>query len=220
MKSNVYYIRTSTLDQNPELQIRDIDTICGLEHDLYKEQESAWAENVTRPVFDSIIKQIKKRKITNLYVWDLDRIYRNRKRLQEFFILCKTYGCKIHSYRQKWLKDVNSIPAPFDEIVMDLLINITGWMAQDESQKKSERVCMAVRRKEKGTFSYKGNKWGRKSFPKQTIERVLEFHRKGNSIRKIAEQVKVYDKNNNERQISKSAVHKIIVENSLENDSK
>ncbi|MBC7696234.1 MAG: recombinase family protein [Burkholderiales bacterium] len=220
MNSIVYYIRCSSSEQEPELQIKDIDLICNKSHEIFKENQSAFAENVVRPVFNSLIKLIKQRKVTDLFVWDLDRIYRNRKRLQEFFILCKTYDCKIHSYRQNWLEDINSIPAPFDEIVMDLLINITGWMAQDESQKKSERVCMAVRRKERGTFSYKGNKWGRKSFPKQTIDRVLEFHRKGNSIRKIAELVKVYDKNNNERQISKSAVHKIIVENPLENDSK
>lgn len=220
MAINVYYIRCSSSEQEPELQIKDIDLICNQPHEIFKENLSAYAENVVRPVFNSLIKLIKQKKITDLYVWDLDRIYRNRKRLQEFFILCKAYDCKIHSYRQHWLEDINSIPAPFDEIVMDLLINITGWMGQDESQKKSERVLMAVRRKEKGTFSYKGNKWGRKSFPKQTIDRVLEFHRNGNSIRKISELVKVYDKNNNERQISKSAVHKIIVENTQKNDSK
>lgn len=211
MKSSAYYIRTSTLDQNPELQIRDIDTICDVEHDFYREQESAWAENVTRPVFDSIIKLIKKRKITNLYVWDLDRVYRNRKRLQEFFVICKLYGCNIHSYRQKWLNDINSIPAPFDEIVKDLLINITGWMAQDESQKKSERVRLAIKKQKNGTYSTYGNKWGRKSFPKQTTDRVMELHLSGKSIREIASLVKVYDKNNNAKQISKSAVHKIIV---------
>jgi DNA invertase Pin-like site-specific DNA recombinase len=219
MKPVVYYIRTSTQEQQPDLQIRDIDTICEVEYDLYREQESAWAENVTRPVFDSIINHIKKRKITNLYVWDLDRIYRNRKRLQEFFILCKTYNCKVHSYRQNWLEDINSIPHPFNEIVFDLLISITGWLSQDDSNKKSQRIKMAVVKRINGTFSYKGNKWGRKALPKQTIERVLDFHQQGKSIREIASLVKIYDKHNNGKQISKSAVHKIIVSKAQQNDS-
>lgn len=217
--TNTAYIRCSTLEQEPELQIKDIKTICEQPFELYKENQSAWAENTIRPVFSSIISLIKKRKISNLYVWDLDRIYRNRKRLQEFFILCKTYDCKVHSYRQNWLEDINSIPAPFNEIVFDLLINITGWMGQDESQKKSERVKMAVKKRSNGTFSYKGNKWGRKALPKQTIDRVLEFHQQGKSIREIASLVKIYDKHNNGKQISKSAVHKILVGNSTEKDS-
>ena len=213
MKNYAYYIRVSTTEQEPELQIKDIDTICNEKHEIYKEQQSAWCENVSRPVFNSILQLIKKKKITDLYVWDLDRIYRNRKRLQEFFILCKTYGCKIHSYRQKWLEDVNSIPAPFNDIFMDLLINVTGWMAEDESQKKSERVRMAVKKQKNGTYSYKGNKWGRKSLSKQTEKRVLELHLEGKSVREISKVVRIYDKNNNERNISKSAVHKIIVKN-------
>lgn len=219
MTTTAFYIRCSTLEQEPELQIKDIKTICEQPFEIYKENQSAWAENTIRPVFSSIISLIKKRKITNLYVWDLDRIYRNRKRLQEFFILCKTYDCKVHSYRQNWLEDINSIPAPFNEIVFDLLINITGWMGQDESQKKSERVKMAVKKRSNGTFSYKGNKWGRKALPKQTIDRVLEFHQQGKSIREIASIVKIYDKHNNGKQISKSAVHKILVGNSTEKDS-
>ncbi len=219
MTNTAFYIRCSTLEQEPELQIKDIKTICEQPFELYKENQSAWAENTIRPVFSSIISLIKKRKISNLYVWDLDRIYRNRKRLQEFFILCKTYDCKVHSYRQNWLEDINSIPAPFNEIVFDLLINITGWMGQDESQKKSERVKMAVKKRSNGTFSYKGNKWGRKALPKQTIDRVLEFHQQGKSIREIASIVKIYDKHNNGKQISKSAVHKILVGNSTEKDS-
>lgn len=219
MTKSIFYIRCSTLEQSPDLQITDIKTICSQPFELYKENQSAWAENVVRPVFSSIVSLIKKRKITDLYVWDLDRIYRSRKRLQEFFILCKTYDCKVHSYRQNWLEDINSIPHPFNEIVFDLLINITGWMGQDESQKKSERVKMAVKKRNNGTYSYKGNKWGRKSLPKQTIDRVLEFHQMGKSIREIASLVKIYDKHNNGKQISKSAVHKIVVENSTEKDS-
>ena len=180
---------------------------------LLKENQSAWCENVNRPVFDSLLLQIKQGGIKDLYVWDLDRIHRNRKRLQEFFMLCKCFGCRIHSFRQKWLQEINNIPAPFDEIVTDMLINIFGWIGEEESTKRSERIRLAVVKRNTGTFSYKGNKWGRKGLPRQTVSRVLELHRKGMSIREIAAVVKVYDRNKNERSISKSAVHKLLSHN-------
>ena len=212
MMKKIIYIRTSTLEQLPELQLNDISTISPNDCEILKEQISAWCENIRRPVFDDILKLIKKHQISDLYVWDLDRVYRNRKKLQEFFILCKHYNCKIHSYRQKWLEDINLIPKPFDEIVNDLLISIFGWIAEEESQKKSERIKLAVRKKDgKKTVSYKGNKWGRKSLPKQTVDKVLELHLQGLSLRKIAENVQKWD-NGNSKNISKSVVHKIIIQ--------
>jgi len=213
----IIYIRTSTLEQSPELQLKDISTITPLDDGMiYKEQLSAWCENVKRVVFEDILKLIKKHKASDLYVWDLDRIYRNRKRLQEFFILCKSYNCKIHSYRQKWLEDINSIPEPFNEIVNDLLISVFGWIAEEESNKKSERIKLAVRKKTgKKTKSYKGKKWGRRALPKQTVDKVMELHEQGFSIRKIANNVQKWN-NGNSKNISKSVVHKIITQKKRE----
>lgn len=217
---NIAYIRCSTSEQEPALQITDIVTEFQLkDYEVYAENESAWKENVKRPIFEQIKELIQRRKIDNLYVWDLDRIYRNLNRLKDFFLFCKTYDCKVHSFNQKWLDELNNIMPPFDTIVQELMINILGWLGETESNKKSARVKMAVVRNEKGTISYKGKKWGRKPFPKQTIERVLELHNQNKSIRKIANSVSVYDKNNNARKISKSAVHKIILEKSCKKDS-
>src|ERR1019366_8425977 len=98
---NTFYIRTSTSEQTPELQLRDLEQICIDEHTVYKETHSAWKENAKRPVFAKILELIEKGKIANIYVWDLDRIYRNRLRLKDFFLLCKQHNCKIHSYNQK-----------------------------------------------------------------------------------------------------------------------
>ena len=217
MMIKIIYIRTSTLEQSPELQLKDISTITPLDDGMiYKEQLSAWCENVKRVVFEDILKLIKKHKASDLYVWDLDRIYRNRKRLQEFFILCKSYNCKIHSYRQKWLEDINSIPEPFNEIVNDLLISVFGWIAEEESNKKSERIKLAVRKKTgKKTKSYKGKKWGRRALPKQTVDKVMELHEQGFSIRKIADNVQKWN-NGNSKNISKSVVHKIITQKKRE----
>ncbi len=214
IKKSVAYIRTSTESQSPLLQLRDIYTIAPANISEYVEQLSAWKENVKRPVFEQLLSEIKAGKIASIYVWDWDRIYRNRIRLKEFLQLCQVYGVTLHSFRQNWFEQFHQIPRPFNEIVMDMVVNLIGWIGEEESEKKSHRVKMAVKKTAKGTFSSYGKKWGRKGFPAQTINRVLELHRQGASIRKIAGEVKTYDENNNAKAISKSAVQKIIAENS------
>ena len=210
MKNNIIYIRTSTSEQTPELQLRDIKTICPGGAIEYVEQLSAWKENVKRPVFEEIIKQIKDGTVEYLYVWDWDRIYRNRNRLKEFLILCKTHGVVLHSFRQKWFEDFHKIPPPFDDILMSILTNLLGWISEEESLKKSSRVKLAVKRTSTGTYSHNGNKWGRKPLPSAIIDQVLALHGQGKSIREIASSLEILDSVNLSRKISKSAVQKII----------
>ncbi|MGH2643953.1 MAG: recombinase family protein, partial [Chitinophagaceae bacterium] len=185
---------------------------------IFKEQNSAWKENVKRPEFEGVISMIKSRKLNSIYVWNLDRIYRNRKKLIEFLTLCRNYGTRVFSFNQQWLDSIQQMDAPFNEIIFDLMLQIIGWIAEDESTTKSKRVKMAVRVRNGHTVSYKGNKWGRKPFPRQTISRVMQYHSEGKSIRQIAKLVQVYDRCNNGRPISKSAVHKIITSISPQNE--
>ena len=208
------YIRTSTNEQNPDNQVNNCELINNYgPYELFKDQQSAWKDNIERDNFSLLKKKIKKRKFDHLIVWDLDRIYRNRKSVIEFFNFCKMYKCKIHSYRQMWLEDLNNIQEPFNEIMHDLMLQVMGWLAEEESNRKSHRVKLAVRKRDgKPTVSYKGNKWGRKGLSKQSKGRVMELHNKGLSIREIASQVKIYNKHGSARNISKSAVHKIILE--------
>ena len=108
------------------------------------------------------------------------------------------------------MQSIQQLQPPFNEIMFDFMLQIMGWLAEDESVKKSNRVKMAVRRTENGsTVSYKGVKWGRKPLSKQVISKIKELRTEGKSVREIAKLVHVYDANNNGRLISKSAVHKI-----------
>jgi len=218
MKDHVIYIRTSTEEQNPENQIEKILTLLGRnvidnnEYEVLEEKQSAFKDYHKREVFNNLLKEIKKRKITDLYVWDWDRIYRSRIRLKQFFEICKLYKVRVHSLRQSWYEELNNIPEPFNEIMIELMLNLLGYMAEDESKKKSERVKAAVRKRRGKTVSYKGKRWGRKPLPKQTKDRVFDLYKKGESIRNIAAQIKTTDKSKNMKSISKSAVHKIIQE--------
>jgi|26BtaG_2_1085354.scaffolds.fasta_scaffold03387_10 DNA invertase Pin-like site-specific DNA recombinase len=216
----VIYIRTSTEDQTPELQLKSCKSINKYgDYEIFKEQQSAWKDNLDkRESFGNLINLIKQRKVNHLIVWDVDRIYRNRKKLIAFFKLCKIYGCKIHSYRQQFFETLHTMPEPFNEVMFDFMLQMMGWFAEDESNKKSQRTKLAiVREKGKPTMSYKGRKWGRKAISPKIKEKVLDLEKEGKSIREIASEVIYYDKNKNKKLLSKSIVHKIIQENKGKN---
>jgi DNA invertase Pin-like site-specific DNA recombinase len=196
----VIYLRTSTQEQNPLNQLRDCKTLVSGDYEVVEEKQSAFKDK-DRPLFEQVKKQIQHRKINELICWDLDRLYRNRKKLIEFFQFCKIYNCKINSFRQQWLNKFSEIPEPFNEIMFDMMLQIMGWLAEEESKKKSERVKIAYKNSNK--------KWGRK--PLENVEaRVIELYNQGKSLREIASEVYYWDKNRNKRFVSKSAVHKII----------
>jgi DNA invertase Pin-like site-specific DNA recombinase len=215
------YCRVSTEEQNPENQLKDCRSV-----NLYGEsieiedKQSAWNDNKEREGFEKLRKIIKSGEINHLIVWDFDRIYRNRNKFKEFLLFLKAYKVQLHSFRQGWFENLNKIPEPWNEIVYELMINIYGYIAEEESKKKSERVKLATRIKNGVKISYKGNKWGRKELPKSTIEMVLELNKKGYTLRKIADEVKYWDNSNHQRNISKSAVHKILIENKGKNNRK
>ena len=88
------YIRTSTNEQSPELQLNDCKSINNYgQYELFKDKQSAWKDNKEREDFEKLKVKIKKRQIIHLIVWDLDRIYRNRIKLKAFFEFCKIYDC-------------------------------------------------------------------------------------------------------------------------------
>lgn len=211
MKDTIIYLRTSTEEQNPENQLKDCEALAlKLElkdYEVLQEQQSAF-KDIDRKVFESIREAIKKKEIKSLICWDLDRLFRNRKKLVQFFEFCKIYNCKIYSARQEWLEGINNIQEPFNEIVHNLMLQVMGWLAEDESKKKSMRVKSAVVRKDKKgniipTISYKGNKWGRKTILSIKLkQQAQEFRNQGLSLNQIAEQMK----------ISKSSVFKLLSE--------
>lgn len=192
MSANVetmIYLRTSTEEQNPENQLKDclsINEYGG--HQVIQDKQSAWKEK-DRKGFEELKKLISSRKCKHVIVWDLDRVYRNRKNLIGFFQFAKAYGCQIHSFRQQWLESLNKIQPPFNEIMFDLMLQIMGWLAEEESSKKSERVKAAIRKKAEGTYSRTGKKWGRKGISTQKINQIIAMRNQGDSIRSISKEL-------------------------------
>jgi DNA invertase Pin-like site-specific DNA recombinase len=214
MKENIVYIRTSTEEQNPELQLEDCSKVINklgiTDYEIVQDKQSAWKDSIPREGFENIRQAIQRRTIKILICWDLDRLFRNRKRLIAFFEFCKIYNCKIYSYRQDWLESINNITAPFNEIVHGLMLQVMGWLAEEESSKKSMRVKNAVRKENGITESYKGNKWGRKNISEKTKELIVEAYKANKPYSTICKEVFYWDKNGNPKYVSKGLVHKII----------
>lgn len=213
MSEVIIYLRTSTEEQNPENQLADCKRINSYgEAEIIEDKQSAWKDTKERPGFELLKKKILEKQVSHLIIWDFDRLFRNRIKFKEFLELLKAYKVQLHSVRQQWLESINQVPAPWNEIVYGMLIEIFGWMAEEESKKKSERVKIAH-------ANHKGSKWGRPSIPEKTRLEVVKLFKEGKSIRQISEEVVYWDKSRNERKISRGAVHKIISDFTQEKES-
>ena len=205
---NIIHIRTSTEEQNPQNQLEQCKSIYKEEWGevkVFEERQSAW-KDTQRLVFEEVKELIKQGHVRHYVCWDIDRIYRNRKRIIAFFKFCKMYGCKIHSYRQQFFETLHTMPEPFNEAMFDFMLQMMGWFAEDESNKKSDRVRAAVRKEEgKPTKSYKGNRWGRKTLSSQKVNQVKVLYEQGKGLRAISRELG----------ISVGSVHKYIPSNHI-----
>jgi DNA invertase Pin-like site-specific DNA recombinase len=226
------YLRVSTEDQSEKEQLPAILQEFNLfENDfcIYREVVSAWKVDKENKRFElqKLKDDIKLKKILDLYVWDLDRLFRNRAKMVEFVAYCKFYGVSLYSVRQKWLNDFQKLkkelPDNFKFLadnIHDILINIISQSAEEESKKKSDRVRLKVSKDKEGkTISTYGKTWGRKNLSLQVVENVLKYFEEGKSLRWISQNVFYWDKNNNKKNLSLGSVHKIISQNHPKNSS-
>lgn len=186
------YARVSTKEQDAATQLADIIASYpeAKDAEVIIEEQSAWKDHLkVRPKFKALKEKINKRGYTALYVWDLDRLYRKQKAAVSFLQFCDFYGCRVYSHRQKFLNEFEGIPEPWGSMVKDIIVKVLAWVAEDESNKRSDRVKKAVVRGDI-TTSYKGNKWGR---PETVLDldRVKELAAAGKSCRGIAKELGV-----------------------------
>lgn len=213
MAEVIIYLRTSTEEQNPENQLADCQRINSYgEAEVIEDKQSAWKDNKERPGLELIKKKIIAGEVKHLIIWDFDRLFRNANNFKIYLEFLNAYKIKLHSFRQSFMEDLNKVPEPWGQIVYGMLIQIFGWLAEEESKKKSERVKIAH-------ANHKGSKWGRPGIPEKTRLEVVKLFKEGKSIRQISEAVVYWDKSRHERKISRGAVHKIITDFTGENDS-
>ena len=200
MDKAALYLRTSTREQNPELQREECVNFCknrGWEIEgVYSEQVSAYKKDVKRPERDKVVEKARLGEIKHIVVWALDRWVRDRDTLIEDVTTLLSYGCQLHSVKDAWLESVN-IDGPLGRTIREFLLGLVGSLAQMESQRRSERVFLGKQRTKK--------KQGRKPL-KLDKELILSLHNQGLSTYKIAEE---YNKAHKPH-ISHMTVHNLV----------
>jgi len=211
MKS-IVYIRTSTKEQDPKQQLRDIIAMIpeGEEYTIIEEQASAF-KNKHVKFTKEILPLISSGKLKKLYAWDSDRLYRKRLHWIQFVKLAYSKGCKVILYNYDIVQFMNqqNTDGPIGQTIQDLMIGLVGAFAEAEAIKLSKRVKKAVRKEKGVTVSFKGNKWGRKQVPTITRRKVYRAYQEGKSIPWIMEHITT-SKNGNIKTLGKSTIYKII----------
>lgn len=226
MKVAVPYLRTSTDDQSPELQLPQIEAYCktkGWEIDrVFIEQKSGYKDESKREEFNKMLDYVKSVRDRKIIVVNMDRFSRQppEEVLKQTEMLSTMYNVTLHAVEgDAWseivemvgtLKQMGFIGDAIGDFLRKLLQGIEHQRAYNESKEKSARVRRAVKIVNGVTMSYKGNRWGDKGLPKQTIDRIIEAHNNGMNIRQIAQTVQTTSKSGNMKRISKSVVHKYI----------
>ena len=174
-KAAVWY-RVSTGHQDSANQVPDVERFVshrGYEvAETYTINDSAFKNGVGGPEYQATLKQAladaHAGKFQVLVIWSIDRICRTGpedllRLLREFTERRVT----VVSVKEDWLQTS-------DPKVRDLIVGITGWVAQQESERRSERIKAGLARRtsegkpigrqagatdkrERKTAGYKGN---------------------------------------------------------------
>lgn len=225
--------RASSQKQNPALQEKDCLALAerkGYEVIKILTEIASAGKSKQKSIYEAEQLAIKEK--ADIIVWKYDRAFRNKKDFADFMLkMYELYNIKVYSVQEEWVNELwnitempelTNIPFPYNESVKEqlkstwkLMVRIIGLMAEEEIKDKGARVRLAVIKKQgEKTKSYKGNVWGRKPLSQNIINKIMELHKQGKSIRQISKEVIYWDKNGHSRNISVAGVHKILKENS------
>jgi putative DNA-invertase from lambdoid prophage Rac len=146
------WLGVSTGHQDSDNQVPDVERFTA-HHGYtivqrYELDDSAWKDGIGGPEYQATMKRALQDawegKYSVLVVWALDRISRNGA--EDVLRLVRQFrerGVTLLSVQESWL---NGSPE-----IQDVLLAFAGWMAQQESNRKSERIKAALaRRKAQG----------------------------------------------------------------------
>lgn len=219
MEKSIILNRTSTKDQNPGLQLKECKEYNTAQNwdliKVFEKQVSAYKED---NIWKEEIQFAVQNQVKHIIVWNMDRFSRRPEEevLDQTKLLALMHNIRIHAvHGDAWsqvvdtignLQSLGFIGKALAEFLETLIKGLEHRRAYRESEVKSERVKMAVRKKGEKTISYKGNKWGRKSLSTQKKNQIKALRASGKTIREIGIELN----------ISRGVVHKYIAETPIE----
>jgi DNA invertase Pin-like site-specific DNA recombinase len=176
-KRAAIYVRVSTTEQETSMQEEELNEYCqrrGWEPILYRDHGQSGAKQ-DRPALNSMLADLRKRKIDVILVWSLDRLARSLKQLLVISEECKLMGADLVSLRQSL---DTTLPAG------RLTFQILGAVAEFERELLRERVRSGMAQARRA-----GRRIGRpalRTFSTEELETIRSLKKQGASVRKLA----------------------------------
>lgn len=197
----IIYLRVSKeeLDESTQLpKILERFNIDASECLILREKISAYSASAQEKRFEYIrLKQlITEGVVKDLYVFSVERLERNIDRFVAFYKLCRENNVRINSVSQPSLRYILEDDTPFGKFIFNIVANLYGVMGENESWMISQRTKKSVEKQGNVSYSYKGNKWGRKftaTNGKKVDLNIKEVNRLQRRIKKYKEQKLPYD---------------------------
>ena len=176
-KRAAIYVRVSTVEQETDLQEAELREYCGRrgwEAILYRDKGQSGAKQ-DRPALNSLLCDLRKRKVDVILVWSLDRLARSLKHLLNISEECKSLGVDLVSLRQSI---DTTLPAG------RLTFQILGAVAEFERELLRERVKAGMAQARRA-----GKNIGRpalRRFGSAELDRIRLLRMQGVSVRRLA----------------------------------
>lgn len=178
MKKKIIYLRVSKKELNEKTQLPIILKNFDLKENdciILYEKISGYKEEVqdNRTELKKLLELVNNGVVDAIYVYSLERIYRNIDWLLKFYFDCRVNGVEVYSYLQP---EINTFKGgkPIDTFLKYQSVLVNGFMAQQESYLISERTKKSFVIDKKGVKkSYKGNKLGRKNKLSEEIKEQI-----------------------------------------------
>jgi DNA invertase Pin-like site-specific DNA recombinase len=171
------YVRVSTTEQDTGLQETELREYCerrGWESILYRDRGQSGAKQ-DRPALNSLLRDLRQRRVDVILVWSLDRLARSLKHLLTISEACGALGVDLVSLRQNI---DTTLPAG------RLTFQILGAVAEFERELLRERVKAGMAQARRA-----GKRIGRpalRHFGPGERERIRSLRTQGASVRKLA----------------------------------
>ncbi|MBC8457582.1 MAG: recombinase family protein [Deltaproteobacteria bacterium] len=205
MKKVALYVRVSTKDQNPAMQVSDLRRYAQQrDFEIFNEYVDVGISGTkaSRPALDALMDSARKRLFDVVLVWRFDRFARSTKHLVDALHEFRSLGINFISYQEAI--DTSS---PMGEAMYVII----GAMAKLERDIIVERVKAGMRKAKE-----QGKRIGR---PKAVVDvsKIISLREQGLSLQAISERVKYQDSKGRMRNVSKGKVHRILTKHGLTN---
>jgi DNA invertase Pin-like site-specific DNA recombinase len=177
VKRAAIYVRVSTTEQETALQETELLEYCqrrGWESILYRDRGQSGAKQ-DRPALNSLLSDLRKRRVDIILVWSLDRLARSLKQLLTISEECRGLKVDLVSLRQAI---DTTLPAG------RLTFQILGAVAEFERELLRERVRAGMAQARRA-----GKRIGRpalRTFSPGELESIRSLRKAGASVRKLA----------------------------------